>query len=118
VTEDQTVKDPSSSVRRAALTLSQEDSTDATCYGWVPQARRALVAAVNPAPIQGTIEAHGRLTPETEDGPEEDGSVILDDDTPWLCGTCNEFVGTGKDFEVIVATHQAHMVRLLIVGAP
>jgi hypothetical protein len=33
-----------------------------------------------------------------------------------LCGTCNQFVGTGKDFEVIVATHQAHMVRLLLLG--
>lgn len=110
------IDNPTQGVRRAALALSQEDSVDATCYGWVPQARRALVAAMNPAPIAGTIEVHGRLTPQTEDGPEQDGSVILDDDTVWLCNACNQYVGTGKDFEVIAATHQAHMVRLLIAG--
>src|SRR3546814_10974713 len=76
----------------------------------------ALGAAINSAPIQGTLETHSRLQPETEDGPEEDGSVILEDDTPWFCPACNEYVGTGKDFEVIVSTHQAHMVRRLLLG--
>src|SRR3546814_9745205 len=30
----------------------------------------ALGAAINSAPIQGTLETHSRLQPETEDGPE------------------------------------------------
>src|SRR3546814_19870129 len=76
----------------------------------------ALGAAINSAPSQGTLETHSRLQPETEDGPEEDGSVILEDDTPWFCPACNEYVGTGKDFEVIVSTHQSHMVRRLLLG--
>src|SRR3546814_12196625 len=70
----------------------------------------ALGAAINSAPIQGTLETHSRLQPETEDGPEEDGSVILEDDTPWFCPACNEYVGTGKDSAVIVSRYEAGRV--------
>src|SRR3546814_13755750 len=71
----------------------------------------ALGAAINSAPIQGTLETHSRLQPETEDGPEEDGSVILEDDTTWFRPASNESVGTGKACEVTVSTHHAHTER-------
>src|SRR3546814_14999058 len=63
----------------------------------------ALGAAINSAPIQGTLETHSRLQPETEDGTEEDGSVILEEDTPWFCLACNEYVGHGEAVEVILS---------------
>src|SRR3546814_18900022 len=57
----------------------------------------ALGAAINSAPTQGTLATHSRLQPETEDGPEEDRSAILEDAQTWFCPACNEYAGTGPD---------------------
>lgn len=38
--------EPTEAVRQAALVLSSADTTEATCYGWVPQAHAALDAAL------------------------------------------------------------------------
>ena len=39
--------EPTKAVRKASDVLFSADSTDAMCFGWVPQAREALDAALN-----------------------------------------------------------------------
>lgn len=113
--DDLTVHNPTAGVQRAALRLSQADTTDATCYGWVPQAKDALGVAVRVVEVRQAILLHGALQPDGD--VEADGSVVLDSQTEWTCNECQEVVGTGDDFDGIVSMHQAHMVRLVIVGA-
>jgi hypothetical protein len=112
---DLTVHNPTAGVQRAALVLAQADTTEAVCYGWVPQAKEALAVGVRVVEVRQAILVHGALQPDSE--PEEDGSVVLYSGTQWICNECQEVVGTGDDFDSVVSMHQAHMVRLAIVGA-
>lgn len=77
-------------------------------------ATSALLAALRPNEIRQAILLHGALQPDGD--VEADGSVVLDSQTQWTCNECQEVVGTGDDFDGIVSMHQAHMVRLAIVG--
>lgn len=84
---------------------------------WRHVAQDMLSVGVRVAEVSATLREHGALQPEGEETGEFGEGVILEDDTPWFCNACNEYVGTGVDFETVVATHQAHMVRLAIVGS-
>lgn len=82
---------------------------------WRHVAQDMLSVAVRVVEVRQAILLHGALQPDGE--PEEDGSVVLDSQTEWTCNECQEVVGTGDDFDGVVSMHQAHMVRLAIVGS-
>jgi len=48
--------EPTDAVRKAADVLFAADSTDAVCYGWVPQARDALTAALDVVDLGSVAE--------------------------------------------------------------
>lgn len=110
MTEDQTVKDPSSSVQRAALVLSQEDSTDATCYGWVPQARRALAAALTVQEVLPHIPAP-KVSEYVRDWPQDEQDMYRN--PGWL-----SFTERGEAMDIYRRQKAALAIITALVGAP
>ena len=82
---------------------------------WRHVAQDMLSVGVRVVEVRQAILLHGALQPDGD--VEADGSVVLDSQTEWTCNECQEVVGTGDDFDGVVSMHQAHMVRLAIVGA-
>lgn len=82
---------------------------------WRHVAQDMLSVGVRVVEVRTAILLHGALQPDGD--VEADGSVVLDSQTEWTCNECQEVVGVGDDFDGIVSMHQAHMVRLAIVGA-
>lgn len=82
---------------------------------WRHVAQDMLSVGVRVVEVRKAILLHGALQPDGD--VEADGSVVLDSQTEWTCNECQEVVGTGDDFDGIVSMHQAHMVRLAIVGS-
>lgn len=82
---------------------------------WRHVAQDMLSVGVRVVEVRQAILLHGALQPDGD--VEADGSVVLDSQTEWTCNECQEVVGTGDDFDGIVSMHQAHMVRLAIVGS-
>lgn len=105
--------DRAAKVGPSAYTVAMTDPE--VPHVWRHVAQDMLSVGVRVVEVRQAILLHGALQPDGD--VEADGSVVLDSQTEWTCNECQEVVGTGDDFDGVVSMHQAHMVRLAIVGA-